>query len=321
MVKLSLTKLFHPSLIGLVGAIALSSFASTSLAQVSPNPTPTPDHLIAQTLTAQDIQNRLVGHWQIQGIFFVPVTVIFTAEGKGFLLVPASSINTVESPIAYEFTYRINNATQPLQIDIAQPGEEAVKTIFEFTNDGRIRAELLGIKAGEPRPTEFTTGAFFLNRVSGITALPRNTIISNSLEVVRKAREELGKRTIRSFLEGEQAYQREKDVFTTDLKILGIWVRDERDIHYIYQAIPSNNLQQEVFITATAMKPGIRSFIGAVFVVRDGDREATQIGGICETSSPSMTPPAPPILNGREIQCAPGSRPPDRGNQIPPFNF
>lgn len=352
MKKISSPHLLRYGFIGLLGTIALSSsllidpaLSSSELGRSIQNPQISStellaaDNLVAQssTLTAQEIQNRLVGQWQLQDVFFVPITVVFTAQGKGFVLIPFFGPTADANPTAYEFSYQINNTTQPLQIDFAQPGEAPIKTIFEFTNDGRIRVELVGIKAGEPRPTEFTTGSSILNRVSNLTTLPRNTEIVNSLEAINLQKEREGRSIVGSLLRGQQAYFLEKETFTTDIKELGLGLEESDLNNYNYQISPGGNLRQAVFVTATAKVAGLRSFSGAVFIVKEGDRDALPVTGICETIEPSMTPPLPPGLvvtqsnsylmnssvsalqlkdheslqNAKQIQCAPGSRPPE----------
>ena len=60
--------------------------------------------------------------------------------------------------------------------------------------------------------------------------------------------------------------------------------------------------------------PNLKSYTGAVFLVTaDWDPNAfTTIQQVCETDTPSTTPPDPPTLNASgEIECAPGSKPID----------
>ncbi len=330
--KITLSQLFRNSSIGFLGAIALpSSFLinpalsnsdlAASINQPEQNPPSiliAPDNLIAQSsvLTPQEIQNRLVGQWQIQGVFFVPINIVFTSQGKGYLLTPFFSSGMNTKPTAFEFDYQIMGVNlmgvyRPLQIDIAQPGEEPIKTIFEFTSDGRIRVELVGINPGAPRPTEFTTGSILLNRVSNLTALPRNTEIVNSLETRIKTKEREGKRLVSSILLGQQAYFLEKEIFSTDIKELGMGIEDSQYDNYTFEIISSGDLRQAVFVTGTAKISGLRSFSGAVFIVKKGGVDDFQELGLCETIEPSMTPPAPPTLNGEKVQCAIGSRTPE----------
>lgn len=302
-----------------------SNSSSTFLTQnpsISPSILLAPDNLVAQSspLTTQEIQNRLVGQWEMSEIFFVPVTVVFDAQGQGFILVPFFP-NGNNPPTAYQFSYQIRNPGQPIQIDIAEPGEPPIQTIFEFTSDGRIRVEAQGIKPGEPRPTEFTTGALFLRRVSSLTALPRNTQIVNSLEVKIRQREQHGRNITGAILGAQQAYLLEKETFPATLENLGIGLETDDSEDYTYQLVPGSNLRREVFVTVTARTPGVRSFSGGVFIVDDVNEgeENFPVAGICESIEPSMTPPALPTLNGREVQCAAGSRVPE--DDIPPFPF
>jgi hypothetical protein len=323
--KSSFSFILRCSLVGLASTIVFGNSSLTSSAQTYRYPSLQPplDNITAQnpTLTPQEIQNRLVGQWQLQGVFFVPITVVFTAQGRGFLLTPTFALNAQSNPTAYEFTYQINGTNQPLQIDLAEPTEEAIKTIFEFTSDGRIRVELVGIKPGEPRPTEFTTGSLLLNRVSNLTALPRNTEIVNSPEAKIRTKERSGRYTIGSILRAQQAYYLEKETFIADLKELGLGFDSDQPSNYNLEIISTGNLKQEIFVTATAKITGIRSFAGAVFLIKDGEDDTT-VTGICETIEPSMIAPARPTLNGKEIQCASGSRvPEDEVRSRSPFGF
>ena len=361
MKKVTLSRLLRYGSMVFLGAIALPSSLlitpalsnqltkATETQSAPSSKLRTVDNLVAQSapLTAQEIQNRLVGQWQIQDIFFVPVTVIFTAQGRGFVLIPFFGPNADANPTAYEFNYQINSTTQPIQIDIAQPGEAPIKTIFEFTSDGRIRVELAGIKPNEPRPTEFTAGSSLLSRVSNLTALPRNTEIANSLEARTMAKEREGRSLIGSLLRGQQAYFLEKETFTTDMKELGVGIEDSEEYSYTLQIMSGGDLRRSIFVTGTPKTGGLRSFTGAVFVIKEGE-ENTTITGICETIEPSMTPPQPPTLittqsnnlmngnlsaalpkfhesmqNAKQIQCAPGSRPPEepRGRNSPGLFF
>lgn len=305
-----------------------SNNSSTFLTQnspVSPSILLAPDNLVAQSapLTTQEIQNRLVGQWEMSGVFFVPVTVVFNAQGQGFILVPFFGPSGNNTPTAYQFSYQIRNPGQPIQIDIAEPGEPPIQTIFEFTSDGRIRVEVQGIKPGEPRPTEFTTGALFLGRVSSLTTLPRNTQIANSLEVKIREREQQGRSITQAILGAQQAYLLEKETFSLTLKDLDIGLDSPDSENYTYQLIPGSNPLREVFVTATARTPGIRSFSGVVFTispVNEGE-ENFPMTRICESIEPSMTPPALPILNGQDAACAPGSRVPEERRYPFPFEF
>jgi hypothetical protein len=271
-----------------------------------------PNNIIAQTpsSTPQEVQDRLAGQWELQGWLGTSINVVITAQGRGFVLPNRLLFYGFQSnPIAYEFSYQLNNTTQPMQVDIVQPMDKPIKTIFEFTNDGRLRVEIMGIKAGESRPTEFTIGALFLSRVSNITTLPRNTEIANSLEARVRSKEDEGRSNINLILRVQQAYFLEKETFTTDIEKLGLLFEDNESNNYTYQM--RGSLQQAVLVTATAKVAGLRSFAGVVFVVKEGDTNTFKTE-ICETIEPSMESPSSPLLlNREEIICAPGSRTPE----------
>ncbi|NJL91094.1 MAG: hypothetical protein HC916_15885 [Coleofasciculaceae cyanobacterium SM2_1_6] len=251
------------------------------------------------------IGSRLVGQWELRGVFFMPINIVLTSEGRGFLLSP--SFAPGEGPQAMEFRYTINNTQPPFQIDLEPIGEEPIRTIFDFTEDGRIRVELLGIRPGEARPTEFTTGALFLHRVSSLTRLPNNTQIANSLETINKSREELAGLTISIFLSNQESYFQENKRFTLNLRDLDMELTARNLRYYDYVTYLPENATDPLIITVAAKVPGLRSFIGVIFPIKDGDTE-TFISGTCETIEPSTTPPPRPTLVNENIVCATGSR-------------
>ena len=107
----------------------------------------------------------------------------------------------------------------------------------------------------------------------------------------------------------QQAYYIEFSRFAKDLKSLQMGVPAETD-HYSYRVVPQKNAKS-VMMIAKAKREGLRSYTGAVFAVKQGKTEIT-IAQICETTTPSQTPPVMPSFpkNSQEpIQCAAGSRP------------
>jgi hypothetical protein len=235
------------------------------------------------------------------------MTIVLRTQGRGFVLVPVITPNGQLNPVAYEFSYRINNTNQPWAIDLELPEEEPIRTIFDFTNDGRIRVELLGNRPGEPRPTEFTTGALFLNRVSNLTDLPRNTEIANSLEARNRSKERLTAYRMETLLGSQELYFQENKRFTLDLKELGLELSAQYLRYYDYVTYLPENPEQPLVITATAKIPGLKSFLGVIFPIKENDK-VTTISKVCGTDTPSMTPPGRPTFENRSIICAPGSR-------------
>jgi hypothetical protein len=90
----------------------------------------------------------------------------------------------------------------------------------------------------------------------------------------------------------QQAYYLENDKFATNIEDLGIGIKPETE-NYRYQDCASRQSTQSVMMTAQAKRPELRSYTGAVFVVKDNNEDLT-VAGICETDEPSSTPPAMP---------------------------
>jgi hypothetical protein len=198
-----------------------------------------------------------------------------------------------------------------MQLDVTEPSGKIWRTIFEFTDNGQLRVEFVGIRPDEPRPTAFTTGAILVEKVSNLTALPRNTRIANSLEEQNKGRQSEGKYNIGAMSRAQQAYYLENDKFSTKLEELGLGINPETE-NYRYRIVPQGNQRESVMMTAQAKSPGLRSYTGAVFVVKVKDENLT-VAEICETDEPSSTPPAMPAApktGTTEIQCPPGSHSP-----------
>jgi hypothetical protein len=113
----------------------------------------------------------------------------------------------------------------------------------------------------------------------------------------------------------QQAFYLENEKFGPAIEDLGIGIKPESE-NYRYQIVPQGNQTQNVMMTAQAKRPELRSYTGAVFVVKDGN-ELLTVAGICETDAPSSTPPtmptAPSNTQGRwKIQCPAGSHPLER---------
>ncbi|MEG4573558.1 type IV pilin-like G/H family protein [Microcoleus sp. N3A4] len=244
---------------------------------------------------AKTVAEKLVGQWQLKYLSPTPLTVIITLEGKLFILKGYPFPN----PSAYEFSYKINSLFQPMQIDLAS-SDETLRTIFEFNNRGQLRVELMGLKPGEPRPNTFTAGAIFLEKVSTVTALPRNTKIErfNLLEPENPRRVYEGEEFIRYAIRAQQSFYAEHTKFATTLEELGIGMRLDTE-NYRYQILPESGSTEGVIMTVQAKKPQFRSYTGAVFLVKvkdDDDNAQTSVGFICETDKPSTIPPPRPIV-------------------------
>lgn len=145
---------------GMAGCTVVSS-ASSYLSQVSLIPT------IAQS--SDPVVQTLVGQWQPTGSHPDLPALVFTQDGKFYLLAASGGKKQ-----ALELHYSIDADVQPMYLDLVLPGEkEPVQTILEFTADGQLRIET-SLMPGKPRPTAFSDGAAVFKKVSDQASLPNN---------------------------------------------------------------------------------------------------------------------------------------------------
>jgi hypothetical protein len=291
------------------------NIGSSAIAQQSPKPTPTQAQNPASINSSA---SRFVGQWRLRDYLPISLTVVFTQDGKLFVLLPSylTSFLSSGSPSlsrgsvsAFEYRYKINSTAQPMQIDMISPAEnQTIATIFEFTSDGQLRIEWEGINPGEPRPTEFTVGAIYLQKVANTTALPRNTQIIDLAAQQRQGRESEGQQYISSMNRAQQAVYIETEKFAIAIDELGIGLKPETE-NYSYQIVPQSGSIPSAMMTAKAKSPELKSYTGAVFAIKVNG-EVTTVSVVCGTDQPSTTPPAMPIAPKNaeeEIKCPAGS--------------
>lgn len=302
-------------LVGLLSAIATGAIAQPSQAPSVEQSQPTP--------TKNTVAEQLQGQWQVKDPSSgQALTLIFTQDGKFFMLLPLES----GAGFALPFGYRINPAPQPMHMDVLLPKEnqseetQTVMTIFEFTPQRQLHLQLAGTNPGQPRPTAFDAKAIFFDKISDETTLPPDyqllgdpatqgsSVVSDLEEKTKKARETEGKLNIAAMNRAQQANYLEFDKFATKIEDLGIDIKPETE-NYNYQIATQGNQRQSVMMTAKALRPELRSYTGAVFVVKTQDGNLA-VATICETDEPSSTPPVMPTAPRQAeaaIQCPTGS--------------
>jgi hypothetical protein len=312
------------------------NIASSAIAQQSPKPTPTQAQNPAPINSSA---SRFVGQWRLKDYLPIPLTVVFTQDGKLFVLLPSylnffGSLSLSDSSVpgslslsepsvpgggsvnAYELRYKINSTTKPMSLDlIISPGDnETVMTIFEFTSDGQLRIEWEGLLPGQPRPTECSVGTIFLQKISNTTLLPRNTQIIDLAQQKRQGQEAEGKQYISSINSSQKAYYFKREKFATKIDELGLGIKSETET-YSYQIVPQSNSLPSTVVTAKSKNPQLKSYTGAVFGFKVKDEvtkeeSTTFVSIVCGTDQPSTTPPAMPIAPKNaeeEIKCPAGS--------------
>lgn len=291
--------------------LSASRFAASAIPITPPAP------ILAQTTpTAKTVAEKLVGQWQLQYLLSVPVTVVFTPEGKLFILTWSFPFAPPTEPLtAYELKYRINSTTRPMTIDVTANAVETLQTIFQLTPNGQMRVEFIGLKPGEARPTTFTTGALFLQKLSTTTALPRNTKIKilNTFEPETPRQAYESGQYIRSALSAQQAFYAEHGKFSPTLEEIGIGMKLEEE-NYRYQILSLSDFTEDVIMTVQAKKPQLRSYTGGVFLVKvkdDPGNVRTNVAFSCVTDGASTVPPPRPIVpknnNPENFRCPAGS--------------
>lgn len=296
--------------IGIVSSLLWTLTLSAILVQhASAQPSPTPSIAPSPSPQQDNVpspQARLSGQWQAKNpASGQTITFTFSPDGTLFVQLPSRA----ETPIAQKLGYRIDPTPQPMQIDVTFPGtDQSVKTIFEFTVTGQLRLQIAGTNPGEPRPKAFRPDASLLEKVSDSTTLPANVQVNNLQRAMNQASQIEGKQNIGVMNRSQQAYFLEKDKFATSIGELSVGIQPETE-NYRYQIVPQSNSTGSVMMTATAKRPELKSYTGAVFIVKN-NKEALTIATICETEKPSSTPPAMPSAPSNlkaEIQCPTGS--------------
>jgi hypothetical protein len=249
------------------------------------------------TFPTNPITKYLVGRWETK----IPqygeiVTFIFTADHKFYMIEAFTSPN----PRASEFLYRINSNTQPMQLELTAPSDDnkiirdydkMVRQInFEFTDKDKLSLDFLKI--------------YYLHKVSNFTNLPQKTIITNVYKVMQYE----PKNYIMSLVGAQQAYRIENIKFAGTINQLQTGIPSDTE-NYHYQVLPQGNGTQRVMMTAIPKRHGLKSYTGAVFILKNGQ----STGGICETNQTSFSAPVmPKIDNSGRFQCSAGSRTPIR---------
>ena len=267
------------------------------------------------------ITNQLLGQWQARDPKTDElVTFIFTPEAKLLIVLPDKE----GSSIAIAMGYQIDVTTQPMQLEVIASPEEVAQTIFELTNEGKLRLELDGIAPGQPRPTAFSANATLFGKISDSTTLPEDVQVVELETKPKSSKPNIPTQFITLLTQAQQAYYLENGKFAADAEELGIVTNLETQF-YLYEIVaqedgsaevrPSTEneqtpiLTQSVAITAQP-KPGseLPSYVGSLFIT-EVEGKTTTIKGICESEESSTAlSTMPTILQDGSliIQCPVG---------------
>ena len=116
------------------------------------------------------------------------------------------------------------------------------------------------------------------------------------------------KQYISSINKGQQAYYAEHTKFSSTIEEIGLGLKTETN-NYKYTIFSVDDTK--FIASATAKNKNLKSYTGAVFLIKGIDGNDTTKADVCETDRPSQTPPNIPQLIGNDIQCPAGSVSPD----------
>jgi type IV pilus assembly protein PilA len=142
-------------------------------------------------------------------------------------------------------------------------------------------------------------GGFFFLMLLAI-ALP------SFLGQVGKAKASEAKSILGTINKNQESYAWKNGSFAKSLDDLGLKLEPGR--FFTYQIEPMANPNVAI-VTATASQTELKSYTGVVFKMSSG-QTASLISGICETNTPSKTPPeftTMPSPAASSIDCPPGS--------------
>ncbi|NET60987.1 MAG: hypothetical protein F6K47_34115 [Symploca sp. SIO2E6] len=306
-------KTFHPvpSASCLLLMLALIGTVKAPLVNAQPAITSTVAQA-SEVAETDSIKNQLLGQWQARDPETDElVTFIFTPEARLLIVLPDKE----GSAIAIQMGYEIDVTTQPMQLEVIANPEEVAQTIFELTDEGKLRLELDGIDPGQPRPTAFSSSATLFEKISDSTILPED------LQVVEleteKSRPNIPTQFITILTQAQQAYYLENGKFAADVAELGIVTNLETEF-YSYEIVPQGDshgsaigelLTHSVAVIALP-KPDteLPSYIGWLFITKI-EGETTAIRRICKSEESSIDLSLMPTIvlgDSLEILCPAG---------------
>ncbi|NEP08710.1 MAG: hypothetical protein F6K14_00315 [Symploca sp. SIO2C1] len=270
-----------------------------------------------ETTESNKIANQLLGKWQARDPNTDElVTFIFAPEAKLLIVLPDKE----ESAIAIKMGYAIDVTTQPMQLEVIASPDEVAQTIFELTNEGKLRLELDGIDPGQPTPTAFSSNATLFEKISDSTTLPEDVQVVELETQPKTSKPKIPIQFITLLTKAQQDYYLENGKFAADAEELEIVTNLETQF-YRYEIVPQGDSQQNgstignvptqsVAIMALP-KPDteLPSYIGWLFITKV-EGETTAIRRICESDESSIAPSVMPTIAVQDdslvIQCPTG---------------
>jgi Type IV pilin-like G and H, putative len=293
-----------------IALLSVNLIACTPTTQAKPtlNPTASP--------TVNPVIQKLIGQWEIPGVpgkgrnLILIITNDHTVYGWG-----TETKKGKDEEVLYKLKYsidpngkqfRIENdqAVGPDVADLSPLFSTFNRNLFEVTADGHL---LLAF-GNEENPPNLKDPTVRLKRISDQPTLPSHLTPISLTAVLQsqsiRARESDGQVGIGRLNRAQQAYHLKNKKFATKIADLRL-TEDLKTPNYRF-AIASTNSQQAV-MTATALRPDLKSFTGIVLLTGSG-KAATPKAIACATLTASTQPPAVTGTIALPLQCPADSK-------------
>lgn len=288
--------------------LTLSQSPTTTTSPQSPV-TVTPSQSPVSTVNSNDpLSKQILGTWQGKDPDGKDFSLIFSPEGNMFPVVE-------NGKKAFKFAYKLDTTTKPLNIDISARGETA-QTIWELTAEGQLRIQLDGVDPKKNRPTDFSSKATLLKRVSDVVTLPADvklddrTVKSEVATPSDNASTRVKQARARNFTgtlnRASQAYFVENERFTGDIdQLLKGFGSKPNSPNYDF-SLALIDEKKAVQTIVVAKLEGLKSYTGLAYVTSLQSNGADTKAIICESDRPTQDKPAAPELVNNEAKCPSG---------------
>jgi uncharacterized protein (TIGR03067 family) len=259
------------------------------------------------------VNKQILGTWQGKDPDGKDFSLIFSPEGNMFPIVE-------NGKKAFKFTYKLDAATKPQNIDISSSRGETAQTILELTSDGQLRIQLDGVNPKKQRPTDFSSRATLLKKVSDVATLPEDVKVDElgkpapsdsatdkspdtASTRVKQARARNYTGTLNRV---SQAYFVENERFTGDIDQLlkGFGAKpNSPNYDFSLTLIDEKKAVQTIVV---AKLEGLKSYTGLAYVTSLQDQGAVTKTIVCESDRPTQNKPAAPELVNNEAKCPSG---------------
>jgi hypothetical protein len=234
---------------------------------------------------APSVEKKLLGTWQAT-IREMRGTLVFAPDNQLFII-------EGDSP-AFPLKYQLNTQTKPMQLDLIFQGEK-VLTIFDFTDNNKLRIELENIKSGDSRPNSFSSQSIVFEKVSDSTSLPPNT----QVQKIENIYQDEARHNLKAINKAQTIYRRKNSSFGDSLERIGLSILNssgdpsETDNNYSYKLVVTET--EKTMAIGIPKTEELKSYIGIVYRYKNSQGQSVMSSVVCESNQPTKTPPIPQL--------------------------